>query len=384
MPSSREAKRGAEMPQIFWLFRKVILLFSLTMLAGNASAQATDHFHRYEDSSGFSCDFPQSWDFGQSQKGDRVFGDKTGKYPEATIIIQVIDRSLAKFKTNKEQLDDLANQIRAVPDGAIVSQSTAPFAGQDAPYFIATYTTKDTKGVSRPFKHVQAVVTAEKYFLLMSYSAPTDEFDTNLKVFQNCAATMQLAKPPETKAGSGQIENLPPVTINPQSTAKPPKTQAEPNETRLWYSNKEEGFWLAAPSDWVEKATPGDVFSLEMSNPKKLEGIIVWRVTTPKSVKSSAWADAWEEHLSGKVFFMAKRVAAQAISHPGSGLRNTTVIIRQYQGEEKGTTVRSLAAYVTSKTRAYTIVGYYFLGDEEAAERIRQVILSFRLAPPQD
>lgn len=372
------------MPRYPWLLLNFLLLFGLQMLTGNSSAQTTDHFHRYEDVSGFSCDFPQHWDFGQSTKGARVFGDKTGKYPEATIIIQVIDRALTTLKTDKEQLDDLANQIKAVPDGAIVAQSTAPFAGQDAPYFIATYTTKDTKGVSRPFKHVQAVVTAEKYFLLMSYSAPTDEFDTNLKVFQNCAATMQLTKPPAAPASPGQIENLPPVTINPQSTEKPPKSQAEPDETRLWYSNKDEGIWLAAPSVWHEKVTPGDVFTLEMSNPNKLEGIVVWRVNMPNNVKTNVWADAWEANLSDKAFFMAKRVAAPAISHPGSGLRNTTVVVRQYQGQEKGATVRSLAAYVTTKNKAYTIVGYYFLGDEEAAERIKQVILSFRLAPPQD
>ena len=177
-----------------WLLLKILLLLGLQLVIGSACAQTTDHFHRYEDNSGFSCDFPEHWDFGQTATGDRVFGDKTKKYPEATIIIQVIDRSVAKLKTDREQLDDLANQIKAVPNGAIVAQSTAPVAGQDAPYFVATYTTKDTKGISRPFKHIQVVVVSDNYFLVMSYSAPVEEFDVNLKVLQNCAATMQLPK----------------------------------------------------------------------------------------------------------------------------------------------------------------------------------------------
>ena len=182
------------MLQYPWLLLKILLLLNPQLQISSTRAQTSEHFHRYEDNSGFSCDFPEHWDFSQTAEGDRVFGDKTKKYPEATIIIQVIDRSLAKLKTVKEQLDDLANQIRAVTDGAIVAQSTAPFAGQDAPYFVATYTTKDTTGILRPFKHIQAVLVWGNYFLVMSYSAPVDEFDVNLKVFQNCAATMQLTK----------------------------------------------------------------------------------------------------------------------------------------------------------------------------------------------
>lgn len=182
------------MSRYLWLLLKILLLSGLQLVIGSACAQTTDKFHSYEDNSGFSCDFPEHWDFGHTAEGDRVFGDKTKKYPEATIIIQVIDRSLVRFKTDGEQLDDLANQIKEVPGGAIVEQSTAPIAGQDAPYFVATYTTKDTKGISRHFKHVQVVVVSDNYFLVMSYSAPVDEFDVNLKVFQNCAATMQLTK----------------------------------------------------------------------------------------------------------------------------------------------------------------------------------------------
>lgn len=183
------------MLQYPWLLLKILLLLNPQLLIASTSAQTSDHFHRYEDNSGFSCDFPEHWDFGQTAKGDRVFGDKTGKYPEATIIIQVIDRSLAKLKTDWEQLDDLANQIKAVPDGTIMSQSTSPFAGQDVPYILATYTVKDTKGVSQTFEHIQAVVTAKKYFLVMSYSAPVVEFDINFKVFENCAVTMQMTNP---------------------------------------------------------------------------------------------------------------------------------------------------------------------------------------------
>jgi hypothetical protein len=299
-------------------FQQVLL--SLLFLLGTQGltrvvhAQEVDRFHRYQDNSGFSCDFPQSWKFDQSTHNDRVFGDATGKYPDATIIIQVIDRSLTKLKTAKEQLEDLANQIKAVPDAAIAAQSTAPFAGQDAPFFIASYTTKDTKGVLRPFKHVQAVATTEKYFLLMSYSAPIAEFDVNLKVFQNCAATMEF-KAPQGQVVPPTSEAAPPPAV---TEGPKPASPSAAEQTKFWYRNTQEGFWVAVPSNWQSKETPGNAFVLEMKDPERLEGIIVWTVKLPRSVKSDLWANSWEEHLSGKVFFMEKRLVTSNLKHPGS------------------------------------------------------------------
>jgi hypothetical protein len=41
-----------------------------------------------------------------------------------------------------------------------------------------------------------------------------------------------------------------------------------------------------------------------------------------------------------------------------------------------------VAAYVVSKKRGFTVVGYHFLGDAQGEKRIRAAVESFRLAAP--
>ena len=62
-------------------------------------------------------------------------------------------------------------------------------AGQDAPYFIATYTAPDSKGVSRTFAHTQMVLDHGAYYYLISYSGPEAVYQKYLPVFQRLAST---------------------------------------------------------------------------------------------------------------------------------------------------------------------------------------------------
>jgi hypothetical protein len=161
----------------------------------SVGAQETADFRRYEDVSGFACNFPVGWRFRLGKNDDRIFDEENDPSPDSTIIIQVIDRAVAKPASAEGQLAEIEAQLANAPEGQILAKAMASFPGQDAPYLVASYTVPDTSGKTRPFKHIQAVVTGQKYFYLLSFSAPVDEFAENVKVFENCAATMELTQP---------------------------------------------------------------------------------------------------------------------------------------------------------------------------------------------
>lgn len=349
-------------------FRRWALLFLLSCLpvalALPAGAQETAQFRTYRDVAGFSCEFPAGWSFDQSTKGDRVFSGPGEDLADVTIIIQVIDRELTAEKSAAAQLTALKEQLQDLGKARILTEGTAPIAEQQAPFLIAAYETTDTAGRLRPFRHIQSVVTAPEVFLLMSYSAPDEIFDENMRVFQHCSATLA-------------------VGLETASPAAPPPAPAAPGEALLWKHNTDRAFWIAVPANWSSDTDDApELYTLNMRHPDRVEGVIVWVLDMPRTMKVKEFADSWEENLSGMVFFMKDRLAVTPMEHPGVGLPGASVVVRHYQGQESGATVQSVVAFVVNKRRAYTVVGYHFLGDTEGASRTRDAVRSFRLASP--
>lgn len=373
------------------LFLVACLLFAAAVPVG---AQETV-FRTYKDNSGFSCNFPSDWDFQEAKNGDRVFSGLSGTAREATIIVQVIDREQTAEKTAKAQLERLKGQFLAAPQGRIRTEGAVPTAGQQAPFLIASYRTTDTAGKERDYNHIQMVVTAPRNFLLMSYSAPDGIFDEYLKVFENCTATLEIAEP---AAGKPQAEEDKPQAREekPQAETAAPKPESKDEETAdapdvsddedtiVWRRNSDRGFWIAVPRIWSSEIDASEPYSLDMRHPDRVEGVIVWALDLDQATKSKDFADAWEENLADKIFFMNERLAKPAGEHPGVGLPKMTVVMRQYQGEVSGATVQSIAAYVVYKKRGYTVVGYHFLGDEKGRKRVHDAVMSFRLAAPDN
>ncbi|MBW8320178.1 MAG: hypothetical protein K0M49_21320 [Arenimonas sp.] len=364
------------------LFLVACLLFAAALQAGAQDVT----FRTYKDNSGFSCEFPSDWDFQEATNGDRVFSGLAGDARDATIIVQVIDRERTAEKTAKAQLERLKGQLLAAPEGRINTEGAAPVAGQQAPFAIASYRTADTAGRQRTFNHIQMVVTAPRVFLLMSYSAPEGVFDEQMKVFQNCSATLALGEPAESEP---KAEDDDPPQFSPpksddeeQDAGKPAPTSDE--DTIVWRRNSDRGFWIAVPRIWSSEIDASEPYSLDMRHPDRVEGVIVWALDLDQSTKSKDFADAWEENLADKIFFMNERLAKPAGEHPGVGVPKMTVIMRQYQGEVSGATVQSIAAYVVYKKRGYTVVGYHFLGDEKGRKRVHDAVMSFRLAAPDN
>ncbi|WP_420407055.1 hypothetical protein [Hoeflea sp.] len=331
-------------------------------------------FRSYQDVSGFSCEFPSDWSFAQAKNTDRVF--TSANIPNATIIIQVIDRGITAEKTARAQLDALKAEFLNAPGGEILNEGAAPIAGQQAPYLIAQYRAVDADGKRRFFRHIQMAVAAPNVFLLMSFSAPDDIFDAHMRVFQNCSATLKIdaADPP-----------APPVS-NTGSNGDNAETGgvmgADPEETLIWRHNDDRAFWIAIPAIWSDTIDPKEPYSVDMQHPDRVEGVIVWVVDMDAVSTVKEYADAWEEVLAKEVFFMSERLAVPEVDHPGVGLADTPVILREYQGAMNGATVRSVAGFVVNGKRGYTVVGYHFLGDREGEKRIRDAIMSFHLAAP--
>ncbi len=361
---------------------RLILLACLVLMAGVPSRAQETVFRTYKDNSGFSCSFPSGWDFEQAQNSDRIFSGQTGSAREATIIIQVIDRASTSDKTAEAQLDGLKRQLVGFRDGRILQEGAAPVAGQQAPFVIASYSAEDRSGKLRKFNHIQMVVTAPRLFLLMSYSAPDGIFDEHLKVFENCSATLALGDPDATEPEPTPEAPKPPQADADEADGTGPASGDE--DTIVWRRNSDRGFWIAVPRIWSSQIDASEPYSLDMCHPDRVEGVIVWALDLDQNTKAKDFADAWEENLADKIFFMNERLAKPAAEHPGVGLPKVPVVMRQYQGEVSGATVQSVAAYLVYKKRGYTIVGYHFLGDRKGQKRVEDAVMSFRLAAPDN
>jgi hypothetical protein len=353
----------------------VAALFLVTGVHAASSEEVT--FRRYQDVSGFSCEFPSDWSFDQARNTDRIF--TSAGVPNATIIIQVIDRAITTGKTAQAQLGALKTEFLNAPGGEILNEGVAPIAGQEAPYLIAGYKAADSEGKQRLFRHIQMAVAAPRVFLLMSFSAPDEIFDAHMRVFQNCSATLEIdaadpPAPPANNTGTTGDEAVPAETGS--------ATGAGPEDTLIWRHNDDRAFWIAVPAIWSDTIDPKEPYSVDMQHPDRVEGVIVWVVDMDATSGVKEYADAWEEVLSKEVFFMTERLAVPAVDHPGVGLAETPVILREYQGAMNGATVRSVAGFVVNGKRGYTVVGYHFLGDREGEKRIRDAVMSFHLAAP--
>ena len=363
----------------------LLALWGAVAVAFPAGAEVVT-FRTYKDNSGFSCQFPSDWDFQQATSGDRVFSGLSGDAKEAAIIVQVIDREKTAEKTAQAQLDRLKTQLLGAPEGRIRTEGAAPVAGQQAPFLIASYRTTDSTGKERPFNHIQMVVTMPRFFLLMSYSAPEGIFDEHMKVFENCSATLELGDAPVAPEPEQQAKPTPPAAP-PQSDEAEEAGKPAPagdEDTIVWRRNSDRAFWIAVPRIWSSEIDEAEPYSLDMRHPDRVEGVIVWALDLDQATKAKDFADAWEENLADKIFFMSEWLAKPAVEHPGVGLPKMPVVMRQYQGEVSGATVQSIAAYVVYKKRGYTIVGYHFLGDKKGQKRVQDAVMSFRLAAPDN
>ncbi len=147
-----------------------------------------------EPNFGFSLQVPQSWKFRLTKSKDYLISGPPGTPEgEVSLIIQVVDKTKGGA-TLAGQMKRLLTQISQVPQGKILKKGEVSMAGRPAPYFLASYQTKDTSGRLTEFGHAQVGLQRGDYIFLVSYSAPTAIYQANLAAFQRAVNTWRFTK----------------------------------------------------------------------------------------------------------------------------------------------------------------------------------------------
>lgn len=148
-----------------------------------------------EPNFGFAIQIPRDWGWKLTKGGDYLISGPQGSPAhEVSLVVQIIDKQV-NGATLVGQMKGLLAQIGQVPQAKILKKGEVTMAGQQAPYFLASYQAKDTTGKAQEFGHAQVGVQKARYIFLVSYSAPSQIYQANLAAFQRVVDSWRFTKP---------------------------------------------------------------------------------------------------------------------------------------------------------------------------------------------
>lgn len=148
-----------------------------------------------DDTFGFAFEIPATWIYRVNPNKDYVVeGPKGTEAYELSVILQFVSKAANKGSSATAQAQAIVDQIQGAPNGAIKSSDMLKMAGQEAPYFVATYTAKNSAGVAGPFAHTQLVLDHGPYYYLISYSGPAPIYEKYLGDFQHLVETFAFTR----------------------------------------------------------------------------------------------------------------------------------------------------------------------------------------------
>ncbi len=148
-----------------------------------------------DETFGTTLELPSAWTYRVNASKDYVLeGPKGTDTFELSVILQFVTKAANPGSSAVAQAQRLAEQIARAPNGAIKTRETLTMGGQEAPYFVATYTAANAAGVATPFAHTQIVLDHGAYYYLVSYSGPVPIYQKYLGVFQNMVQTFQFTR----------------------------------------------------------------------------------------------------------------------------------------------------------------------------------------------
>lgn len=148
-----------------------------------------------DDKFGFAYEIPATWTYRVNANKDYVVeGPKGTDAYELSVILQFVTKAANKGSSATAQAQSLVEQIQGAPNGVIKSHDLLQVAGQEAPFFVATYTAKNSTGVAMPFAHTQLVLDHGAYYYLISYSGPAPIYEKYLSVFQHLVETFTFVR----------------------------------------------------------------------------------------------------------------------------------------------------------------------------------------------
>lgn len=148
-----------------------------------------------EPNLGFAFQVPSAWGWQLTKSKDYLIsGPKGTPAHEVSLVVQIIDKQ-AGGTTLMGQMKSILGQINQVPQGKILKKGEVAMAGQQAPYFLASYQARDNAGQTVEFGHAQVGVEKGRYLFLISYAAPTAIYQANLEAFQRVVDSFRFTKP---------------------------------------------------------------------------------------------------------------------------------------------------------------------------------------------
>lgn len=155
---------------------------------------------------GFSYEVPSTWSWKliPESRDYLISGPSGTDEGEISVIMQIIDPRLGGVKDVNDQMAALEKEFTKLPDASIVNKDMIKTAGQESPFFVVTYMAKNSQGTQVKFGHTQIGIDHSPYILLLSYSAPMNIYQNNIKTLQHILDTMVL----ESKNGKNIAENV--------------------------------------------------------------------------------------------------------------------------------------------------------------------------------
>ena len=162
-------------------------------LSGMAPPPATT-WQRFADAElGFALEAPSDWGYRLLDSGSYIIeGPQGTEAYEISIIVQIIDRAANPDSSTMAQYQEGLAGATAIADAEIVEEGLRAIAGQRAPYFIARYTGRDSRGNEMPFGHLHFVLEGPRFWYWVSAIAPLDIFRDQQEAIDHAVTTFEV------------------------------------------------------------------------------------------------------------------------------------------------------------------------------------------------
>lgn len=152
-----------------------------------ASSQAA-HQKLLDDKFDMELELPTSWSYRITSEGDYLIeAPGQAKANQPYVLLQFISKSHNPGSSAVRQAEQALAQVSQAPDIEIKKQEMLEIAGQEAPYFVATYT-----ATGLTFGHTQIVMEHGEHYYWLGYVGPTNTYEENAPVFQHMVETFRF------------------------------------------------------------------------------------------------------------------------------------------------------------------------------------------------
>ncbi|MBF0255134.1 MAG: SEL1-like repeat protein [Gammaproteobacteria bacterium] len=149
-----------------------------------------------------------------------------------------------------------------------------------------------------------------------------------------------------------------------------------------WLELADQGLWLRVPQGWrqSQRAQRG-LISLELEDPRSRSGVMLWGGELGMRLEWRQLADLWRKNSADLANLAELQEHSQLEElHQASSL---PIRFQESWGSVGGVATRTWVGYLPLETRSFVLMGIVADGDAQAAEQVRQILVSLRDRPPE-